>query len=83
MVSKFYLAAVIAAITGGALLVEQRHRIIIDASATGDVAVVARSAACPDNDNVPYNTRCLSYISGWFWRANAAAAPATPSDAAK
>jgi len=26
------------------------------------------SAACPDNDNVPYPPECLRYLSGYFWR---------------
>jgi len=23
---------------------------------------------CPDNDNVPYSARCISFLTGWFWR---------------
>jgi hypothetical protein len=26
------------------------------------------SAACPDNDNVPYPSNCLRFMSGYFWR---------------
>jgi hypothetical protein len=26
------------------------------------------SAACPDNDNVPYPPDCLRFLSGYFWR---------------
>jgi len=27
--------------------------------------------ACPrNNENVPYSTRCLKFMSGWFWQTN-------------
>ena len=28
--------------------------------------------ACPaNNENVPYSAKCLRFLSGWFWQANA------------
>ena len=36
--------------------------------------------ACPpNNENVPYSASCLRFMSGWFWRANAAEGTAPTS----
>ena len=79
--SKFDLAVIVAAVAGGALWIEHRHHVVIDAPASVELA--APAAACPDNDNVPYSAGCIvflgsSYLSGMNWQANAAEhAPAT------
>jgi hypothetical protein len=31
---------------------------------------------CPDSDNVPYSKSCVTFLSGWLWRVNAAEDPA-------
>ena len=81
MVSKFDLAVIVAAIAGGALWIEQRHHVVIDAPARAELA--APAAACPDNDNVPYSAGCIvflgsGYLSCMNWQAKAAeSAPGT------
>jgi hypothetical protein len=83
LVSKFDLAVIVAAVAGGALWIEHRHHVVIDAPASTELASWAPAAACPDNDNVPYSAGCIvflgsSYLSGMNWQANAAErAPAT------
>lgn len=74
--SKLDVAVIIAVIVGGALWIEQSHRIVIDAPTHTEAAVLAAAPACPDNDNVPYSDRCImflgaSYLSGMNWQANA------------
>ena len=64
MVSKFDLAVIVAAVAGGALWIEQRHHVVIDAPASSQLAARAPAAACPDNDNVPYSAGCIG-----FWEA--------------
>jgi hypothetical protein len=36
---------------------------------------------CPANDTMPYGTRCIAFLTGWFWQPNSAgsAAPAVRS----
>ena len=74
---------IVAAVAGGALWIEHRHHVVIDAPASAELAARAPAAACPDNDNVPYSPGCIvflgsSYLSGMNWQANAAErAPAT------
>ena len=77
MVSKFDLAVIVAAVAGGALWIEQRHHVVIDAPASSQLAARAPAAACPDNDNVPYSAGCIvflgsGYLSGMNWQAKAA-----------
>lgn len=60
-VFKFDLALILVAIAGGALWIEQDHRVVIDAPAA-DAALVA-GAACPENDTVPYSASCLDYLN--------------------
>jgi hypothetical protein len=77
LVSKFDLAVIVAAIAGGAIWIEQRHHVVIDAPARAELASIAPAAACPDNDNVPYSAGCIvflgsGYLSGMNWQANAA-----------
>ena len=81
--SKFDLAVIVAAVAGGALWIEHRHHVVIDAPAPPNWPRVAPAAACPDNDNVPYSAGCIvflgsGYLSGMNWQANAAeSAPPT------
>ncbi len=83
MVSKFDLAVIVAAVAGGALWIEQRHHVVIDAPASPQLASRAPAAACPDNDNVPYSPGCIrflgsGYLSSMNWQASAAeSVPAT------
>jgi hypothetical protein len=77
-VSKLGLAVIVVAVVGGALWIEQGHRIVIEASPPADLASFARAAACPDNDTVPYSPSCIAFLQGgatphWQWRINAAA----------
>jgi hypothetical protein len=57
--SKRALAIAVAAIAGGALWIEQGHRVVIDAPVAQ--AAVA-SAVCSDTDAVPYSAACLEYL---------------------
>jgi len=77
LVSKFDLAVIVAAIAGGALWIEQRHHVVIDAPARAELASIAPARACPDNDNAPYSAGCIvflgsGYLSGMNWQAKAA-----------
>jgi len=45
-VSKFDLAVIIAAVAGGALWIEHRHHVVIDAPASAELAAHAPPAAC-------------------------------------
>ena len=57
---RLNVAMMLVAVAGSALWVEQRHRVVIDAPAA---EMPLRSAACPDNDNVPYSEACLEYLN--------------------
>jgi hypothetical protein len=59
---KLDLAIVLAAIAGGTLLIEQDHRVVIDAPAAAQAQSLA-AAACPANDTLPYDSRCLDYLN--------------------
>ncbi len=60
---KLELAIVLAAVAGGALWVEQGHRVVIDAPAVAVAESSAAAAACPENDTAPYDARCLDYLN--------------------
>ena len=64
---KAALAIVLVAIAGGALWIEQGHRVVIDAPVVEATAV---APPCSDTDAVPYSAACLAYL-------NAAPEPAT------
>ena len=86
--SKLNLLLIVTAVSGGAFLIEQRHRVIIDPPTQAEQATQASAAACPDNDNVPYSTRCISFMEGYgyFWSGvsgRASAAARSPAAAAK
>lgn len=75
--SKLGLAVIVVAAVGGALWIEHGHRIVIEAAPPADPASLARAAACPDNDTMPYSASCIAFLEGGAatqlqWRANAA-----------
>ena len=77
MVSKFDVFVIVVAVAGGAFLIEQHHRVVLDSPAAAEFIALASSAACPDNDNVPYSASCIMFLEGRFGpglstRANAA-----------
>jgi hypothetical protein len=39
----------------------------------------ALGAACPDNENTPYSSNCIAYLTGWFWQPNTAKGTARTS----
>jgi hypothetical protein len=57
------LAIVLAAVAGGTLLIEQNHRVVIDAPAAAEARSPSAAAACPANDATPYDSRCLDYLN--------------------
>ena len=59
---KLDLAIVLAAVASGTLLIEQNHRVVIDAPVTAQAQSLA-AAACPENDTLPYDSRCLDYLN--------------------
>jgi len=61
MASKLDLAAILAAVACGVLVIEHGHQIFTDAPM--DRSELA-AAACPDNDNMPYPAGCLSFLQG-------------------
>ncbi len=56
------LVIVLAVLAGGALWIEQGHRVVIDAPVAAQAQTLAAAAACPENDTVPYDSRCLEYL---------------------
>jgi hypothetical protein len=60
---KLDLAIVLVALAGGTLLIEQNHRVVIDAPAAAEVQSLAAAAACPANDTTPYDAHCLDYLN--------------------
>jgi hypothetical protein len=71
--SKRGLAILLIAIAGGALWIEQGHRVVIDAP-VAETAVAG--AACSDTDAVPYSASCIAFMkgateTGMRWRATA------------
>jgi hypothetical protein len=57
--SKRGLVVGLVAIAGGALWIEQGHRVVIDAP-LAEAAIA--SPACSDTDAVPYSAACLEYL---------------------
>jgi hypothetical protein len=33
-----------------------------------ELGSASSGGACPDNDNAPYTARCITFLTGWFWR---------------
>src|SRR5262245_10402500 len=60
MAFRLDLAALLVAIAGGFIWIEQSHRVVIDAPAA---ATLATAAGCPDNDTMPYGDRCLAVLN--------------------
>ena len=63
VIRKLDLAIVLAAVVGGTLLIEQNHRVVIDAPVAAQARSLAAAAACPENDTLPYDSRCLDYLN--------------------
>jgi hypothetical protein len=63
-VSKLGLTAITVAIVGAALWIEHGHHIVIEAPAAADFTSLARAAACPDNDTMPYSASCIAFLEG-------------------
>jgi hypothetical protein len=51
------------AVTGGALWIEHGHRVVIDAPAAAELQTRTAAAACPENDTLPYSSRCLEFLN--------------------
>ena len=62
--SKLGLAVIVVAIVGSALWIEHGHRIVIEAPPPADRTSLARAAACPDNDTMPYSASCIAFLEG-------------------
>jgi hypothetical protein len=79
MVSKLDFAVVVALAAGCALWIEQGHRVVIDAPTQSELADAVATAACPNNDSVPYTANCLVFLFGTSWQPNeAVASPPLP-----
>lgn len=72
---KLDLAVVVALIAGSVLWIEHGRRFDIVAPTDAKLAVSA-GAVCPDNENIPYNADCITFMQGAGappdnrWRAN-------------
>jgi hypothetical protein len=53
---------ILAAAVSGVLWIEHAHRIRIETSAPA--AVGSNTAACPENESVPFSADCMRYIQG-------------------
>ena len=62
--SKLGLAVIFVATVSAALWIEHGHRIVIEAAPPADLASLARAAACPDNDTMPYSASCIAFLEG-------------------
>ncbi len=76
---KLDLAVLVALIAGSVLWIEHGHHFDIEAPTDAKLAMSV-GAVCPDNENVPYNTDCITFMQGdglgdgapdMRWRANA------------
>jgi hypothetical protein len=54
---------IVLAVTGGALWIEHGHRVVIDAPAAAELQAPTAAAACPENDTLPYDSRCLEFLN--------------------
>jgi hypothetical protein len=61
---KLGQVAIVVAIAGAALWIEHGHRIVTDAPTPTELDALAAARACPDNENMPYTTRCLAFLQG-------------------
>lgn len=73
---KLDLAVLVAGIAGSVLWIEHGRHFDIEAP-TDAMLVASVGAACPDSENVPYNSDCITFMQGdgmpdMRWRANAA-----------
>jgi len=86
-IAKLCLSAAAAFIVGGALRIEQGDR-AFETPELSEVTNLGSAGACPENDSVPYGSRCLVYLkgsddAGIAWQfdivTSAAAVPPAPS----
>ena len=61
---KLGLVVIVGAILGAALWIEHGHHIVLEAPPPADLAALARAAACPDNDTMPYSASCIAFLEG-------------------
>ena len=57
------LVIVVVALAGGALWIERGHRVVVDAPAAAELQTPTAAAACPENDTLPYDSRCLEFLN--------------------
>ena len=72
-----FSAACLKFIDGGVLpdIHAQKRVAVNDPAAASDVhrRVKLHAPACPpSNENAPYSTVCIRFMSGWFWHADSA-----------
>ena len=70
MASRLDIAVLLALVAGAALWIEQGHWVVIDAPTPSELAA-APTAACAENDDVPYTANCLAFLFGKNWRSDA------------
>jgi hypothetical protein len=56
-------ALIVAVIAGALLWIEHGHRVNTETPA-GTAFAATAGAACPDNENVPYSTDCITFMQG-------------------
>jgi hypothetical protein len=59
---KTLVLVIVLALTGGALVIEHGHSVVIDAPAAAELQTQTAAAACPENDTLPYDSRCLDFL---------------------
>jgi hypothetical protein len=70
MISRFDLAVIAAFVAFAAMWTERAQRVVIDAPTTAEQASPAVTAACPDNDSVPYSPGCLEFMGDYVFDTN-------------
>jgi len=78
MASRLDIAVILALVAGAALWIEQGHWVVIDAPTPSELA--APTAACAENDDVPYTASCLAFLFGKNWRSDTQNAAAMSDD---
>jgi hypothetical protein len=62
-VLKLELAIAVTALAGSALAIEQGHHVVIDAPVAAEAQPLPAAATCPENDSLPYDSRCLDFLN--------------------
>jgi hypothetical protein len=56
---------------GGGTAAHMRSSGALPTPDQGEQKIDSSAPPCPaSNETAPYSTRCLRFLSGWFWRAN-------------